>query len=382
MEIVYLLNPIYVTFFWAVVLNSLPRSNNVPRRFLGKFMLVALVVYLSHLVYFTGQFSLFLYIDGIFILASLLVYPLYYIYVRLLTVDLAFSPRKHRKYLLVPFSVFIFYLICVAFLSTDEHLNFLKTPIKGFVLQGGNLWYISLAYNLYRIVFVFQTIFYLTKSYLVISKSSERLKEFYSNPDENSLGWIHYFNITLAVTSFASVALAIVGRERFILGEISLAYPSIIFSALLFGIGLLGLRSNTRAIPPDEKIDISGKTDTGVCYSTEEKMVQKIKTLLEDKKIFTDPNLKIWDVSNMLGTNRSYASNIINKHYGKNFRHLINSYRIKAVVDMLQMNPETKNQELVEDSGFGSLSSLYRAFADEKGISFHTYREILLHGKD
>jgi len=374
-DIIFLLNPVYVTFFWAVVLNSLPRSSNAPKRFLGQFMLVALVVYLSHLVYFTGQFRLYLYIDAIYVLASLLVYPMYYIYVRLLTVNFVFSIKKHWRYLAVPFAVFIFYLACGAFLSTEEHLEFLKTPVMGFVLHEGYLWHISMAYYLFRVVFVFQTVFYLAKSYLLITRSNERLKEFYSNPRDNYLGWIHYFNITLAFTSVASVVLAIVGREVFVLGKLSLAYPSIVFSAMLFAIGLLGLKANARAIPPDEKIEITGTAEIGICDQTEKRMAQKIKMLLEEKKIYTDPNLKIWDVSNMMGTNRSYVSYIINKHYGKNFRQLINSYRIKAVVDLLRRNYRAKNQELVEGSGFGSLSTLYRAFSDEKGISFHEYRE-------
>jgi len=380
-DIFFLLSPIYVTFFWAVVLNSLPRSNNASRRFLGKFMMVAFVVYLSHLVYFTEQFRLYLYIGPIYILASLLVYPLYHIYVRLLTVDLAFSFKRHWKYLAVPFSVFVFYLISVAFLSTEERLDFLETPVKGFVLQGGHLWHISLAYNLFRVVFVLQVVYFLAKSFLLISKSKERLEEFYSNPKDNNLGWIHYFNITLAVTSIASVALAIVGRERFSLDEISLVFPSIIFSVMLFSIGFLGLRANTKAIPPDEKPEVPGKLDIGISGLTEEKVTQKIKMLLEEQKIYSNPNLKIWDVSGMLGTNRSYTSHIINKHYRKNFRHLINSYRVKAVVDMVHRNPQVKNQDLVEESGFGSLSSLYRSFADEKGVSFQQFKEKLVANK-
>jgi len=379
-DLIFLLNPIYVTFFWGIVLNTLPKSGNVPKRFLGRFMLVALVVYLSHLVYFTEQFEFYLYIDGIYILASLLVYPLYFIYVRLLTVDLAFSMKKHWGYLAVPILVFLFYLVSVAFLTTEEHLDFLKTPIKGFVLHKGDLWHISLAYNLYRIVFVFQAFFYLSQSYLVISKSKGRFEDYYSNPNDNNLGWIQYFNISLAITSIASVALAVVGRESFILDEISLAFPSIIFSVMLFYIGLLGLRANTKAIPPDEITETLGKPEISISDSTEEKMVRKLDILLEEKKIFANPNLKIWDISSMLGTNRSYASHIINKHYRKNFRHLINSYRINAVVEMLNENPEVKNQELVQETGFGSLSSLYRAFADEIGISFHEYREKLGRG--
>ncbi len=381
-KVFFLLNPVYVTFFWAVVLNFLPKSNNAPKRFLGKFMLVALVVYLSHLVYFTQQFWLYLYIDAISILASLLVYPLYHIYVRLLTVDLSFSVKRHWKYLAAPFSVFIFYLISVAFLTPEEHLHFLKNPVKGFALRGGQFWHISAAYDLYKVVFVIQVVYFLAKSFQLISKSKERLKDYYSNPKDNNLGWIHYFNITLAVTSIASVVLAIVGRERFSLNEISLAFPSIVFSIMLFCIGLLGLLANTKAIPMDEKKEAMFKTEPGIRDLTDEKMTQKIWILLEEQKIYSNPNLKIWDVSGMLGTNRTYASHIINKYYGKNFRHLINSFRVKAVEEILQRNPYIKNQDLVEESGFGSLSSLYRCFAEEKGVSFHVFREKLVACKE
>ena len=342
MEIVdlfFLLTPVYVTLFWSIVLGLQQKNNDVPKRFLGKFMQVALVVYISHLVYFTRQFQFYLYIDGIYILASLLVYPMYHIYVRLLTVDLSFSIREHLRYLVIPVFVFLVYMIGVAFLTSEEYLAFLRTPLEGFVIQKGDLMPISFAYNLYRVIFVLQALTYLAISYILISGSNERLKDFYSNPKDNNLGWIHYFNITLAVTSVASAALAIVGRERFVLDGISLAYPSIIFSIMLFAIGFLGLAANTRAIPPDDKVESPVSSGTEIDDSTEEKMAQKIRKLFVENKIYTDPNLKIWDVSIMLGTNRSYASHVINKRFRKNFRHLVNHYRLKAVIELLNENP-------------------------------------------
>ncbi len=50
-----LLNPVYVTLFWALVLTLENRKQQVPKLFLGRFMFVAFVLYLSHFFIFQGN---------------------------------------------------------------------------------------------------------------------------------------------------------------------------------------------------------------------------------------------------------------------------------------------------------------------------------------
>ena len=49
-------------------------------------MIFAFGVYFSHAIFFQKQYSVYLYFDPVYIFSSLSVYPMYYLYIRLLTV--------------------------------------------------------------------------------------------------------------------------------------------------------------------------------------------------------------------------------------------------------------------------------------------------------
>jgi hypothetical protein len=85
LKTILLLTPVYVTLFWTVVLHTDKANNSIPRSFLAKFMLAAFIVYLSHFLFYSGLQDIYIVIDPVYQLASLLVYPLYHIYFRLLT---------------------------------------------------------------------------------------------------------------------------------------------------------------------------------------------------------------------------------------------------------------------------------------------------------
>ncbi len=120
-----LLNPVYVTFFWCLVLNSNTAKGNAPKSFLGKLMAVAFLLYLSHLFYYLPLPAVYHYADPFYLLCNLLMYPMYYIYIRLLTVDEGFSFRKHGLFLLPAVLMFALYGAGVLCMSKDEHLHYL-----------------------------------------------------------------------------------------------------------------------------------------------------------------------------------------------------------------------------------------------------------------
>ena len=121
LKTILLLTPVYVTLFWSVVLLTDKSNYSIPRSFLSKFMIAAFVVYLSHFFFYSGLENIYIAIDPIYQLSSLLVYPLYHIYFRLLTIDQTFSIRKHWHLLLAPFMCFILYLIGVIVADNNEY---------------------------------------------------------------------------------------------------------------------------------------------------------------------------------------------------------------------------------------------------------------------
>lgn len=70
-------------------------------------MAFASLLYFSHSLYFHKLIEVYYYFDSIYLLCNLLVFPLYQVYVRLLTVDKTFTVRKHFKFFAAPLLLFL-----------------------------------------------------------------------------------------------------------------------------------------------------------------------------------------------------------------------------------------------------------------------------------
>ncbi len=395
-----LLNPVYVTIFWALVLGSHKVQDHAPKVFLGRFMMVAFVLYLSHFFYFTLQHETYYYLDSFYTLASLLVYPLYHIYVRLLTRDSRFSPKTHGRYLLLPFLVFMLHLAGYLLMNKEEAMRYLVEILPGHSKGSGLTAYMEIVYFLFRAVFILQALLYLYLNYRLIVRHNERLVDFYSNTEGRNLNWVQFFNITLALTSLASVAAAAAGRDAFAANEFRLAIPSVLFSIMLFSIGFLGnIQGKTdwqdetvqdrHGLKPTDgnkyEKDGEGQNHAGPeghdipGTMTPDDYLNGIKARLDEifekEKIFRNPDLRIWDLCGALGTNRTYVSRVINSRYGRNFCNHVNYYRVEYAKGLVRKNEKLGNEEIAELSGFGSVNSLYRAFQTFEGKSIGEFKK-------
>jgi len=363
-----LLNPVYVTLFWIIVLNLYPRKGNEPKRFLGKFMIVAFVVYISHLFFFLQMHNLYIWMDSFYNFASLAVFPLYYIYVLLLVRDRRFSWRLHGRYLIAPAAIFV--LIAAGYINMDDEtqINYVTLVQHGIPSPGEGIKYMQITAFLAKIVFVIQVIVYLRSSYKLIGKHNAEISEYYSEPESMSLRWVQVFSLSFFLVSAASAVVALIGRENFQGNDLYLLAPSLVFSLLLFTIGLLGNRQRAVHIVVPEA---SG--EQAIEETVPAKLKEDLVELFERGKIYLDKDLKIWDVSGQLGTNRTYVSRIINKEFGQNFSNFVNGYRVTHAKSLLSSKKNYSVEEIADLSGFGSVNSLYRAFL-AVGVSLKEYR--------
>lgn len=97
-------------------------------------------------------------------------------------------------------------------------------------------------------------------------------------------------------------------------------------------------------------------------------LTQKLKQLLEDRKIYLNPNLNIIQVADKLTVSPSTLSQVINDQLQKSFRELINEYRIEDFKTKL-IDPENNASilSLALESGFNSEASFYRIFKNSTG---------------
>ena len=99
----------------------------------------------------------------------------------------------------------------------------------------------------------------------------------------------------------------------------------------------------------------------------------KVKACLEEKRMYLDPELSLIKFSKIVGTNTTYLSNVVNRHYGCNFKTLVNGYRIRHAIAVMRQG-SMKLENLPMGCGFSSKSAFYEAFKKETGLTPASYR--------
>ena len=371
-----LLNPVYVTLFWSIALNNYRGKNKVPQLFLGKFMLFAALIYISHFIYFAPLPSLYPYIDPFYQYASLMVYPMYYIYFRLLTVDEKFSFKIHSRYLAIPTILTCLYGLGILFTPAKDDITWLFD--RSFNSDYIGIQYLKVIYVIIRITFIVQVIITTIAIYKLIMKYGRKAEQYYSNLEDSGTFKVLLLNHLMFFTSISALVLEILGRDFFKNQNTYLFIASVIFSTMLFLTGWFGIRQKTlnptfELIPePENTNQIENFT-----IDTQKKLLHKVLYLYHHKKVYLNSRLNIQDVAKEIGTNRSYISSIINSEFNQNFCTFTNNYRVDELKKIIAKDPGLSYAVLAESCGFGSVDSLKRAVLQKEGMPRSDWKKSL-----
>jgi AraC-like DNA-binding protein len=373
------ITPLYVSLFWAVVFFTASFSANKARYWLGVFMLVVSVLYGCHAAYFLGFQQLYLKLDSLYLLAGLSVYPMYYLYIRLLTCDLKLKWSYFRHFI-PAFVIFAALFLSGRMASPEEQRVYFETVLVKNEFPGGEapalVKTMAVIFFLSRLVFGLQTLVYLVLGYQLAKRYNQRIANFYSNMEGRELVWVNLLTTSLLATSVLSFIVNLLGRGFFMEKLWLMAIPSLLFSSLFFIIGLQGNRQNfnIKSLDDDEKKNCQDVKNNA--EQRNEKLKHNLLNLLEKKKIYLEPELKITDLCPKLNTNRTYLSNLINTEFNLSFNDLINKYRIEHAISIIKNDTEnqTSIQEIATASGFGSLSSFNRAFQKNTGVAVGRFK--------
>ncbi len=371
--------PMYVTAFWAILLLSSRRpSKNKAKSFLGIFMIFALFIYISHALFFQNQYLSFTYFDPIYTLSSLSVYPLYYCYIKLLTVE----NRFQSKNLIFFLPALIFALgsaINYALMGIEEAEIFVRKFYynqDGAISRIGNIQMIF--YYGSRITFAIQVIFFLIKGSKLVTKYNKRVANFYSNLEGRNIAWVKLLLTSFVITSIMSIVFNILGKSSFINSGFLLLLPSIIFSTLIYFIGFQGYLQNYTVA--DLISDENTLSKTSYKELTRSRLKTDLLKLFEQEEIFINSDLKIIQVAEQLNTNRTYLSNLINEEFKCTFSDFVGNFRIQKAKQTFSDDYEQKYsiEYISEQVGFGSIGSFIRVFKKNEGITPSHFRNQLV----
>lgn len=108
-------------------------------------------------------------------------------------------------------------------------------------------------------------------------------------------------------------------------------------------------------------------------------LFRKLETLMRESKVYREKNLTRERVADLIGSNRTYLSQVVNEKTGMSFIHYINSYRIEEALEILsEASNEIPLKALCSDLGFNSITTFYKLFQEKVGMTPAKYREKII----
>ena len=347
---------------------SLYDHRNMARTRLLFFMATATVLYLAHFIYFNRLTAVIPLTDALYCFCNPAVFPLYYLYIEELT---DYSPNRWRQalYLLPSLLCGLAVGVLYTLMDPQETATFIRQNLYGneFASLAGMPYWQAMIHLVVRIVFALQVPLVLFFGFRRITAYNAVVETNYSNIEGKRIVRVKTLLVLFAVTSLVAFVFNLIGRQRFMDGAEPLALPAVLFSALLLLIGHVGLNQHfsVQDIEAEVFMESEPMPEDGV-YS---ELLEKIRKLMSDEKLYLYPNLKVSDLAMRLNSNRNYVYNAINVEMGISFSDYINGQRIDYASQLLEEHPELSINDVMFKSGFTSTSAFYRNFKKFKGIT-------------
>lgn len=330
--------PFMVCLCWFVAFALQYRKNDSPKRTLTWFLATCVVLYLCHALYLNAGLSVGM--ESLWALCSLSVYPLYYIYLRELTVK-PFD-GKMVALCLLPGA-----LVALAkFLLPGEESDMAR-----------------------KVLFAIQVVMVCYLGYRDLVAFDRELANVYADTEGKETKDVKVLLVAFVTTSILSMVANAIGKQFFTTSDwLVLALQP--FAIMLYALSYIGF---TRSFSVNQYLD-DAKDDAEVVPAIEtpdEKsaLEQKIEMLMKEKSIYLRKNLKIGDMANEADSCRTYVSNYINTKYGYTFLEYINRHRIEYAKELMRTAESEKMWIVADKAGFSSEQSFYRNFRKFVGMN-------------
>lgn len=96
--------------------------------------------------------------------------------------------------------------------------------------------------------------------------------------------------------------------------------------------------------------------------ATADKFGPILKRMMEEQQLYLQPDIKINELAQQVGTCRTYLSNYLNQELGVSFSDYINRQRIEYAKALMTQSPDLTLAEVAVASGFASVTSFVRNY--------------------
>ena len=88
----------------------------------------------------------------------------------------------------------------------------------------------------------------------------------------------------------------------------------------------------------------------------------QLDQLMQEKRLFLEHDLSLEQITQEIGTNRTYLLQALKEDKGITFKEYINRLRISYAEKLMEDNPTLTKSDIATMSGYNTQSSFYRNF--------------------
>lgn len=359
----------------------LTKNRSTSKLLLSFLLIVFNLLCIKILILTTGlwQTRLFRYLPLAFELA---IQPLIWLYVSALTRP-GFRFRKVHLLHFIPFTLSFAYSLFVYIAVAPEQATAAKDVIAG------NLYFnkIKEAEDYLSVV---SAIVYWWLGLGLLLRYRRWLNNNVSDTSYPTYAWLRNIAVLIGIL-IAGLATDILLDYFFYFGIHHFIHWQVFFVYLAVLIYYLGFRgfllpgkpvTDTKKEPRNRKLPLL-QAGYGVPAENKEiRLVEKdqqakeaILKALEEDELYLDPELNLQKLAKEINSSPAIVSAAINNNFQKNFRNLVNEYRVKKVMQRLK-DPGANRFSILGiayECGFNSEASFYRIFKAEAGMSPKEY---------
>lgn len=357
-------------------------------RFLGSLILVYSLILLHLLLGEQKYFEFYPHITFFLIGLGFLGPPLHYLYAKYLVKN-ATRIKKSDWLHFLPFILYEIYWLPILFQT--------KEKLVTSYFQHENIG-LSLSFILYNWAINIQAISYMILTLYILKRHKQNIRNIFSSIDKIKLDWLR--NITLMAMGFITVFFI---ENLCMLIGLNLSnffnLTSILAAVYVYVLGYLGLFKVEIFTIPEiatsmnhlSELNIQNQTvknndisslkglkyqKSGLSEQRAEQLLKALLKLMEEKAPYTNSNLTLNQLSEMLEISPHNLSEIINIKLQQNFFDFINHYRIEKVKREL-IDPQKNHLTILGiayNAGFNSKSSFNAIFRKHMHMTPSVYR--------
>lgn len=315
-----------------------------------------------------------------------------------------------ESFLFVQVSELIFYLPIVhavcerIYLTHNPHIGKERNPLYELLIlmaaagaliyleMGGNLLENEMEIRFVAFLFMLMTFFYLFIPIVRVYKKEQRYHKLensceFSLPESRTLNLarIHLFKIGVLTISFLMADPWFKLTKDLFFAIVTLGGVIEMTHSIRLRNHVSAFRTSISESPistfmpvPDPILEPESLVEPE--YDKEDKgrletLYDEILAVIEEKELYKVPDLKLNDLLQYLPTNRTYLSAAINSRGEMNFYRLIQGYRLRCAIQLLEKDPALKISDIASEAGFSSPKIFARIFRQEMEMTPSEYRK-------